>query len=72
MIHLLWGFSLLFSSTLVSFYFKKDNRKCRLHTVFDFAVISVTSLLTLTYLSINPLREVLKVTATKNKTKLEV
>lgn len=24
-------------------------RKCRLHTVFDFAVISVTSLLTLTY-----------------------
>jgi len=43
-----------------------------LHTVFDFAVISVTSLLTLTYLSINPLREVLKVTATKNKTKLVV
>ncbi|UEB08617.1 hypothetical protein [Prevotella melaninogenica] len=24
-------------------------RKCRLHTVFDFAVIPVTSLLTLTY-----------------------
>ena len=49
MIHLVWGFSLLFSSILVFFYFKKDNRKCRLHTVFDFAVISVTSLLTLTY-----------------------
>lgn len=26
MIHLAWGFSLLFSSTLVFFYFKKDNR----------------------------------------------
>ena len=49
MIHLLWGFSLLFSSILVSFYFKKDNRKYLLHKVFDFAVISVTSLLTLTY-----------------------
>ncbi len=26
MIHLVWGFSLLFSSILVFFYFKKDNR----------------------------------------------
>ena len=26
MIHLVWGFSLFFSSILVFFYFKKDNR----------------------------------------------
>lgn len=26
MIHLAWGYSLLFSSILVFFYFKKDNR----------------------------------------------
>ena len=26
MIHLVWGFSLLFSSILVFFYFKKDNK----------------------------------------------